>query len=76
DLPVEQGLGRAAARRGAEDRYERMDRSFHEALRQGFLAIAAAAPERCVVIDATGEEAATWAGVRAAVKARLGLEVA
>jgi dTMP kinase len=53
-----------------------MDRSFHEALRQGFLAIAAAAPERCVVIDATGDEAATWAGVRAAVKARLGLEVA
>ena len=75
DLPVAQGLARAAARSGAEDRYERMDLSFHEALRQGFLAIAAAAPQRCVVIDAAGNEAATWVQVRQAVRARLGLAV-
>jgi len=80
DLPVEQGLARAARRQGAElraeDRYERMDHGFHEALRRGFLAIAAAAPERCVVIDASGDEAAAWAQVRAAIAQRLGLEVA
>ena len=76
DLPVEQGLARAAGRAGAEDRYERMDRGFHEALRRGYLAIAAAAPARCVVIDASGDEAATWARVRSAVEARLGLELA
>ena len=73
DLPVEQGLARAAARAGREDRYEKMDRAFHEALRQGYLAIAAAEPARCVVIDAAGDEAATWARVQGAVRERLGL---
>jgi dTMP kinase len=75
DLPVEQGLARAARRPGAEDRYERMDRGFHEALRRGYLAIAAAAPQRCVVIDASGDEAASWAQVKAAIGTRLGLQV-
>jgi dTMP kinase len=72
---VEQGLARAARRPGAEDRYERMDRGFHEALRRGYLAIAAAAPQRCVVIDASGDEAASWAQVKAAIGTRLGLQV-
>jgi dTMP kinase len=52
DLPVEAGLARAARRGGAEDRYERMDKAFHERLRKGFLAQAEADPERCQVIDA------------------------
>jgi dTMP kinase len=52
DLPVEIGLERAAGRGGAEDRYERMGVEFHQTLRAGFLAIAQAEPERCVVIDA------------------------
>ncbi|HVI90628.1 MAG TPA: dTMP kinase [Dongiaceae bacterium] len=59
DLPVETGLARAAQRHGAtapnqsaEDRYERMDGSFHQRLRDGFLAIAKAAPQRCKIIDA------------------------
>jgi dTMP kinase len=60
DLPVEIGLARAARRQqpglassqAAEDRYERMDRGFHQRLRDGFLAIAAAEPGRCKVIDA------------------------
>jgi dTMP kinase len=59
DLPVETGLARAAQRHGAaaasqsaEDRYERMDRTFHQRLRDGFLAIAKAAPQRCKVINA------------------------
>ena len=33
DLPVEEGLARAARRSGREDRYERMDVEFHERLR-------------------------------------------
>ncbi|WP_417457072.1 dTMP kinase [Kordiimonas sp.] len=56
DLPVEIGLKRALAREGAksdmEDRFERMERSFHETLRQAFLSIAEREPERCVVLDA------------------------
>ncbi len=59
DLPVEAGLKRsfaqkeqAAGREMTEDRFERLDKSFHEKLRQGFLAIAAANPARCRVIDA------------------------
>jgi dTMP kinase len=59
DLPVAEGLRRANHRNNAsataEDRYERMDVAFHERLRAGFLAIAVAEPDRCVVIDAAGE---------------------
>ena len=35
DLPVEAGLARAAARRGAETRYESLPRDFHERVRDG-----------------------------------------
>lgn len=59
DLPVAEGLARAAARRGARDapdRFEREDLEFHESLRAAFLAIAAAEPERCAIIDATRAE--------------------
>lgn len=73
DLPVEQGLARAAARAGHEDRYEKMDRKFHEALRRGFLDIAAKDPQRCVVIDASGDEATIWQRVNATVRDRFGL---
>ena len=55
DLPVDQGLARALARGGAS-RYERMDMDFHQRLRDGFLAIAKAEPDRCAVIDA-GQDA-------------------
>lgn len=59
DLPVAEGLARAAARRGvgdAPDRFEREDLEFHENLRAAFLAIAAAEPARCAIIDATRSE--------------------
>ncbi|MEP4380636.1 MAG: dTMP kinase [Alphaproteobacteria bacterium] len=56
DIPVEIGIGRAVSRntsaRSGEDRFERMDTSFHERLRAGFLDIAAGSPERVRVIDA------------------------
>lgn len=60
DLPVETGLQRSfaqkeksAGREATEDRFEKLDRSFHEKLRQGFLDIAKNHPQRCRVIDAT-----------------------
>jgi len=52
DLPVEQGLKRAGERAGREQRYERMGLDFHRRLREGFLAIAAADPDRCRVVNA------------------------
>jgi dTMP kinase len=71
DMPVEKGLARAAA----QQRYERMDRAFHEGLRQGFLAIAEAEPRRCVVVDADRDVEAVSADVRAAVADRFGLRL-
>ena len=73
DLPVELGLERALARRNNEDRYEGLDRAFHERLRQGFREIAGRAPERCALIDASGEVDAVQEAVRACVAARLGV---
>jgi dTMP kinase len=55
DLPVAVGLARAGARPGTETRYERLAIDFHERVRQGFQEIAAAEPERCMVIDAEGD---------------------
>ncbi len=75
DLPVELGLKRAAARSGAETRFERMDRGFHERLRQGFLDIARRDPRRCVVIDAQDEAGAVHRAVLAAMRERLGTKL-
>jgi dTMP kinase len=77
DLPVATGLARAASRAGAPqalgDRFERLDRDFHERLRDGFLTIAKAEPERCTVIDASDEISAVHHKLAAAVGARLGV---
>jgi dTMP kinase len=73
DLPAAEGLARAAARAGGEDRYERIGAGFHERLRAGFLEIAAAEPERFVIIDASPEIEAVRTGIWAAARARLGL---
>jgi dTMP kinase len=74
DLPVDVGLGRANQRNDdgetAEDRYERMDKAFHQRLHDGFLAIAAAEPDRCVVIDAGGEPDGVAERIWAAVTAK------
>lgn len=71
DLPVPDGLARAASRAGGEDRYERMDPEFHERLRTGFLEIARAEPDRCLVIDASQNEDEVQDAIIAALKERL-----
>ena len=73
DLPVAEGLARAARRSGTADRFERLDTAFHERLRQGFRQIAADHPERCVLIDASGDQGSVHRAVLAAVAARLGV---
>jgi len=52
DLPVEIGLQRAGER-SAPDRFEAEQVGFFEAVRNGYLAIAKAEPERVKVIDAS-----------------------
>lgn len=74
DLPPEIGLRRAAARASARhdgsaaDRFESMNLAFHQALRDEFLALAEAEPNRIAVIDGrlpvdqVAEQ--IWSGVR------------
>ena len=73
DLPVAQGLARAAARAGAEERFERMGEAFHERLRQGFVAIAEQEPRRCAIVDGTRPIAAVHQAVCVVVGERLGV---
>ena len=68
DLDPQLGLARAVARGGAsEDRYERKGLAFHQRLREGFLEIARAEPQRCRVIDASQGIEAVAAQVWAAL---------
>jgi len=55
DIPVEVGLERAFGRGLFETRFETKGLEFHQKLREGFLEVAVRHPERCVVLDATGE---------------------
>jgi len=55
DIPVEVGLERAFGRGLFETRFESKGLEFHQKLREGFLEVAVRHPERCVVLDATGE---------------------
>lgn len=70
DVPVEVGLRRAAARRGnrAPDRFESEDLKFHQDLRDAYREIAAAEPERCVLVDADANPdtvaAQVWTALR------------
>lgn len=54
DLPAEEGLARADARRGKEkaDRFESETLEFHQKLRDAYRQLAVEEPERCVLIDA------------------------
>jgi dTMP kinase len=55
DVPAEQGVERAAERRGeaAADRFEAEAIEYHTQLRTAFLTLAVREPDRCVVIDTT-----------------------
>jgi dTMP kinase len=72
DVPVEIGMQRAAKRRGgaAPDRFEAEDVKFHQELRDGYRQIAAAEPQRCVLIDTTAEPATVAANIWAALRDR------
>lgn len=71
DVPVEEGLARKAP--GDVTRFEaEYDLAFHRRVRDGFLALAAAEPERFVVIDATGSPVDVGLAASAAVDRLVG----
>ena len=53
DCPVTEGLTRVRSRSGTQDRFEREVVAFHERVRQGLRALAAAETARFCVIDTT-----------------------
>lgn len=79
DCPAQVGLKRALARNAKEkvegraDRFEREKMAFHERVREGYLAIARAEPERVAVIDASQDAQTTHRRVAEVVKKRLKL---
>ena len=72
DLDAAEGLSRTGGRDGGEDRFERRGVAFQAQLRTSFLAIAAAEPARCVVLDAARPGAEIAAEVADIVRRRLG----
>jgi dTMP kinase len=76
DVPTEVGMQRAAARRGSDhaDRFELETFGFHEKLRQGFLDLARADPQRIIVISAEGDEATIEQEIWTAISERFSLE--
>ena len=55
DLPREAARQRLTSRGTDPDRYERLDEAFHLRVAEGFRQVARAAPERIMVVDATGD---------------------
>jgi dTMP kinase len=75
NLPAEIGLARATARSDA-DRFERLDRDFHDRLRLGYRQIAADNPIRCVLVDASGNPQTVHRAIINTIEQRLGVAVA
>jgi dTMP kinase len=68
---VEVGLARKSA--AETTRFEaHFDRAFHERVRAGYLSLAAAEPDRYVVIDASAPEADVFEAVLATIVDQLG----
>lgn len=74
-IGVERSLRRMATDQAGffrqEDRFEKLDAAFHEKVRQGFLTLAKAAPNRCHVIDASQSLRTVTEDIRKHVAERL-----
>lgn len=67
DIAPAAAAARRAARGGTADRLEAEAEAFHRAVRDGFLALAVAEPERYLVLDATRPAAELHAAITARV---------
>ncbi|WP_212773662.1 dTMP kinase [Polycladomyces abyssicola] len=74
DLPVDESERRLKKRGKLADRIEQKGQGYHERVREGFLRLAAADPQRYVVVDATDSEDRVFERIRADLAAFLGIE--
>jgi len=72
DLSIEIARKRLTARAGEADAIESRRLNYHEAVHRGFLEIARANPQRCVVLDASMDAAKLAAAAMVAIDGRLG----
>jgi dTMP kinase len=72
DAPVGVVLSRLADRGGQWDRFHGTDRAFYERVREGYLRLAAAEPQRFVVLNGDRSEDAIAEDIRREVDALLG----
>jgi len=75
DIAPEVGLKRSIARANDETRFEKMDMSFHKAVRDGFLALAKQEPERIAILDASASVELIHHKIMQAVNERFGVLV-
>ena len=72
DVPADEAGARLAASGRPADRLEAEGDGFHSRVREGFSALAAASPQRWIVVDGTGSEEVVAARVLAAVRGHFG----
>ncbi len=70
DVSAATAARRLAGRGQPADRYEALDAAFHERVRAGFRAIAAASPDRCVRIDAAADPEPVHAAILGSLRGR------
>jgi dTMP kinase len=75
DVPEPVAAERMRRRAADPDRYEQLDTAFHARVRQGFRAIAAAEPNRCLLLDASADILTVHTIIMTAVWTRLTLDL-
>lgn len=73
DIDPQTGLQRTLDRGEAATRFERLGADFYDRLRQAFLDIAAAEPQRCSIVDASLPAEAVAAAAIEVIETRLGI---
>ena len=77
DIAPEEGMRRSFSKaQGMETkelRFESRDMEFHQNLRKGFLEIAKQEPQRCMVIDATGDVETVHTRIMRAIEQKFGV---
>jgi len=72
DLPVEVGLSRRLGSEGETNRLDEETYEFHRTVREQFLALANAEPERWIILDASKPALFVWQDLRTAMNDRFG----